>query len=211
MKVKKILAIMGSLIFIQLIRILFKKFIFLFIDRTLLTDMIVNIVFLLLIISIFMVMMKKKSYSINVFPEKFNTKYKILTILLLIFFFITPIITNNYEVFNILSLIYNAILAVIFEEIIFRGFVWKELSNIKGEKFAYIFSSILFGLWHLGYIDTIIWRTSLFFPNSNIINIMFWKVITGMVLGIIFGFFRYKNKNIYSSMLVHTLINIIGS
>ncbi|MCI6692143.1 MAG: CPBP family glutamic-type intramembrane protease [Clostridium sp.] len=42
-------------------------------------------------------------------------------------------------------------------------------------------------------------------------NIMFWKVITGISFGIVVGFFRYKNKNVYSSMIVHALLNTFGS
>ena len=127
------------------------------------------------------------------------------------FFIVTPIITKNYELYNILSLVYNAIITVIFEELIFRGLIFKEISSMKNDLIAYIVSTILFGIWHLGYIDTIIWRTSLFSPDANIANIMFWKVITGIIIGVILGFFRYKNKNVYSSMLVHTFINTFGS
>lgn len=42
-------------------------------------------------------------------------------------------------------------------------------------------------------------------------NILFWKVVTGMAIGAILGFFRYRNKNIYSSVLVHTFINTFGT
>ena len=143
--------------------------------------------------------------------KKFNMKYKLFTIFVLLFFIVTPIITKNYELYNILSLVYNAIITVIFEELIFRGLIFKEISSMKNDLIAYIVSTILFGIWHLGYIDTIIWRTSLFSPDANIANIMFWKVITGIIIGVILGFFRYKNKNVYSSMLVHTFINTFGS
>lgn len=117
----------------------------------------------------------------------------------------------NCQLYNILSLIYNALITVIFEELIFRGLIFKEISLMKNDFMAYIISTILFGIWHLGYIDTIFWRISLFSPDSNIVNIMFWKVITGMIIGIVLGFFRYRNKNVYSSMLVHTFLNTLGS
>ncbi|MBS5737269.1 MAG: CPBP family intramembrane metalloprotease [Clostridiales bacterium] len=35
--------------------------------------------------------------------------------------------------------------------------------------------------------------------------------MTGIVIGIVLGFFRYKNKNVYSSILIHTFINTFGS
>ena len=82
---------------------------------------------------------------------------------------------------------------------------------MKNDFIAYISSTILFGVWHLGYLDTVIWRTSLFTPDADIVNILFWKVVTGMAIGAILGFFRYRNKNIYSSVLVHTFINTFGT
>ena len=211
MKVKKIVFIILTLILLQLGRIIFKNLIFTFIDRTLLSDLIVSMIYMTLIICIMLIIMKKKKIDINIFPEKWNVKYKIFTILVFLFFIITPIITMNYQLYNILALIYNALITVIFEELIFRGLIFKEISLMKNDFMAYIISTILFGIWHLGYIDTIIWRTSLFSPDSNIVNIMFWKVITGMIIGIVLGFFRYRNKNVYSSMLVHTFINTFGS
>ena len=62
---------------------------------------------------------------------------------------------------------------IIYEETIFRGFVYKEISNIKNDLWAYISSTILFGIWHLGYADTVMWRVSMISQNSNIMNIMF--------------------------------------
>lgn len=106
-------------------------------------------------------------------------------------------------------MIYGAFITVIFEEILFRGLVYEEISNNKTYKF--LLSTLMFGFWHLGYIDTIIFRTSLFNPTADIFNIMVWKVITGLILGLIFGFLKYKTDNAYSSMLARMLVNAIGS
>ena len=211
MKFKKILFIILFLTLLQVGRIVFKNLIFDIFDRNLLSDVIVSMVYMIIVICISSIILRKKNINLNFFPKKFNMKYKLFTIFVLLFFIVTPIITKNYELYNILSLVYNAIITVIFEELIFRGLIFKEISSMKNDLIAYIVSTILFGIWHLGYIDTIIWRTSLFSPDANIANIMFWKVITGIIIGVILGFFRYKNKNVYSSMLVHTFINTFGS
>lgn len=211
MKIGKIAFMILNLVLLQLGRIIFKYVIFIFIDRSLLSDVIVNMSYMGIIIVVFIAIIKKKKMNINIFPEKFNIKYKVFTIIVSLFFIITPIVTTNYQLYNILSLIYNAIITVIFEEFIFRGYIFKEISLMKNDLIAYIVSTLLFGIWHFGYIDTIIWRTSLFYTNSDIVNIMFWKVITGIVIGIVLGFFRYKNKNVYSSILIHTFINTFGS
>ena len=211
MKFKKILFIILFLTLLQVGRIVFKNLVFDIFDRNLLSDVIVSMVYMIIVICISSIILRKKNINLNFFPKKFNMKYKLFTIFFLFFFIVTPIITKNYEWYNILSLVYNAIITVIFEELIFRGLIFKEISSMKNDLIAYIVSTILFGIWHLGYIDTIIWRTSLFSPDANIANIMFWKVITGIIIGVILGFFRYKNKNVYSSMLVHTFINTFGS
>lgn len=211
MKFKKILFIILFLTLLQVGRIVFKNLVFDIFDRNLLSDVIVSMVYMIIVICISIIILRKKNINLNFFPKKFNMKYKLFTIFVLLFFIVTPIITKNYELYNILSLVYNAIITVIFEELIFRGLIFKEISSMKNDLIAYIVSTILFGIWHLGYIDTIIWRTSLFSPDANIANIMFWKVITGIIIGVILGLFRYKNKNVYSSMLVHTFINTFGS
>jgi len=40
--------------------------------------------------------------------------------------------------------------------LIFRGFIYKKISLMKDDLTAYIISTILFGIWYLGYIDTYI-------------------------------------------------------
>lgn len=177
MKIGKIAFMILNLVLLQLGRIIFKYVIFIFIDRSLLSDVIVNMSYMGIIIVVFIAIIKKKKMNINIFPEKFNIKYKVFTIIVSLFFIITPIVTTNYQLYNILSLIYNAIITVIFEEFIFRGYIFKEISLMKNDLIAYIVSTLLFGIWHFGYIDTIIWRTSLFYTNSDIVNIMFWKVL----------------------------------
>lgn len=211
MKLKKITILIISLIILQLGRIAFKYLFFIFMQRTLLTDVIISMIYMLLIISIGLFIAKKEKIKIGFFPQKFNVKYKLLTFCVFLFFIITPVITNNYHLYYLMSLIYNAIITVVFEEMIFRGFVFNELEKMSNSLIAYIISSVLFGLWHIGYIDSVIWRTSLFNPDACIVTIMFWKTITGLVIGLILGFLRYKNKNMYLSMLVHTFINTIGS
>ena len=177
MKIGKIDFMILNLVLLQLGRIIFKYVIFIFIDRSLLSDVIVNMLYMGIIIGVFIAIIKKKKININIFPEKFNIKYKVFTIIVSLFFIITPIVTTNYQLYNILFLIYNAIITVIFEEFIFRGYIFKEISLMKNDLIAYIVSTLLFGIWHFGYIDTIIWRTSLFYTNSDIVNIMFWKVL----------------------------------
>lgn len=207
---KKIINIILWLTILQITRIGFKSLVFLFLDRNLMIDVIVSSIYMIIIIIFSIIVIKKKQLKLDIFPKNFNWKYLVTSIILFTIIFTTPIITKSYSLYDILSLIYGSIITVIFEEIIFRGYIYKKISIIKNDLWAYIISTIIFGIWHLGYIDTVMWRASIISPNANILNIMFWKVITGLLFGAALGFFRYKNKNVYSSMLAHSLLNTFG-
>ena len=47
----------------------------------------------------------------------------------------------------------------IFEEWLFRGYVWRYLRPVFGSGWQLVVvTSVLFGLWHLGYADVIAWE-----------------------------------------------------
>lgn len=73
----------------------------------------------------------------------------------------------------------------------------------NGEKFRW-------SAFYLGYADTVIWRTAFLGKPVDVVQVMFYKVLTALILGVIFGWLRYKNKNIWSAMLAHTLVNTMG-
>ena len=158
---KKIINIILCLIALQIGRFSFKTLAFLFLDKNFITDVIVSSIYMIIIIIFSIISIKKNELELNIFPKNLNWKYIVTLIILFAIIFTTPIITKNYSLYDILSLLYGAIITVIFEEIIFRGFVYKEISNIKNDLWAYIISTILFGIGHLGYIDTVMWRVSM--------------------------------------------------
>lgn len=43
------------------------------------------------------------------------------------------------------------------------------------------------------------------------VNILFWKVVTGLCLGVLFGLLRWKYKNAYAPALLHLAVNAFGS
>ena len=99
----------------------------------------------------------------------------------------------------------------ILEELIFRGYSWAKFkeqgfSNSK----TLIITSILFGLFHLGYYYQISYATQ-FHPDApSMIKIMFTKVVFATLLGLIFGLIRWKSRKIYGSIIVHSILNIVG-
>jgi len=207
---KKILSVFIGLIALQLLRAGLKELIFSFTERTLLTDTIISLSFMAVIGCVILITAKKRCFNLSLPPQKFAKVYIIATVIVAAILVSTPFIAQDLTLYSVVALLYGAAVTPFFEEVIFRGFVW-ETVRIKTDKSAYIISTVLFAVWHIGYIDTALWRTSLFFPDSNVPEIMFWKVITGLIIGIVLGGVRYKTKNAYSSMLLHCLINTVGS
>lgn len=206
---RKLVLIIAGLCALQLLRIGLVQLVFLLITRTLVSDVIFDIAFMTVLSGGIILAARIKNFKLAVWPAKFSEFYIITTLITAAIFISTPFITSSFNLYGILSLLYGAAITPIYEELIFRGFIW-QIIHIKSEKSAYIVSTLLFAVWHLGYIDTVIWRTSLFFPDANIPEIMFWKVITGLIIGALLGAARYKLKNVYSSMLLHCVINTVG-
>ena len=80
------------------------------------------------------------------------------------------------------------VLAPIVEELIFRKIIIDRLS-VYGEKTAIIFSSVAFGLMH-----------------GNM-----YQFFYATLLGALFGFVYVKTRNVKYTVLMHTIINFMGS
>ena len=99
--------------------------------------------------------------------------------------------------------IYISFINSLLEEFFFRGFAFLKLKELASRKFAYIFSSLAFALYHVAMM--IGW-----FDIS-----LFILTLSGLFIGgIIFNYFNEKYKNIYVSWLIHMFanfaINIVG-
>ncbi|WP_291668146.1 CPBP family intramembrane glutamic endopeptidase [Clostridium sp.] len=99
--------------------------------------------------------------------------------------------------------IYISFINSLLEEFFFRGFAFLKLKEVASRKFAYIFSSLAFALYHVAMM--IGW-----FDIS-----LFILTLSGLFVGgIIFNYFNEKYKNIYVSWLIHMFanfaINIVG-
>lgn len=196
-----------GLILIQVIRISIELSVFCFVERTQFTDSLVSALLMVVFTLIGVIIAKKKNISLSVFPQKHKLVYAIATIIISALIILTPLITGEKSLFIVFSLVYSTIITPVFEELIFRGYVWNELEEKLDKKFSvYIITTLLFAIWHIGYIDTIIFRVEM----NSVPFIMLMKVITGLCFGIVLGAVRYKTKNCYSTILLHSLMNIFG-
>ena len=82
------------------------------------------------------------------------------------------------------------------EEFFFRGFAFLSIKNTHSKKFAYIFSSLAFALYHIAMM--IGWFG---------LPVILISVLGLFVGGTIFNKFDEKNENIYLSWLVHMFAN----
>lgn len=204
---KKVFSMIVALALLQLLRIGVKGLVFQVLDRTIWTDEFVSSLYMLAATGMFLAAARKRRIKLHLFPATFSCGYKIGTMAVLAFFAATPVITQSVSPAGLVSLVYHAVITVVFEEVLFRGFVYQA---VKKEWAAWSLSTFLFGVWHLGYVNTVLWRTSQFFPQADLVQIMFWKVMTGLAIGALLGLFRWKSGNVYSAMLVHMFINTLG-
>ena len=99
------------------------------------------------------------------------------------------------ENFVIVSL-YISFVNSLLEEFFFRGFAFINLKRITGRKFAYLFSSAVFAIYHVAMM--IGW-----FKLD-----MFFIVMAGLFAGgLIFNYLNEKSGTIYPSWLVHMFAN----
>ncbi len=99
---------------------------------------------------------------------------------------------NNFFLISIYISFVNSLL----EEFFFRGFSFFTLKENSSRKFAYIFSSLIFALYHvaimIGWFDIK----------------LFALTLSGLFIGaLIFNYFNEKYKNIYISWLIHMFAN----
>ena len=182
-----------------------KGVIFFFVARTDFSDYMASMVSMIILTSIILRLSRKAEINLSIFPDKFTVSYISVSIISVVLFIASPL---NYKggIEPILLLVYSSIVTPIFEELIFRGYIWNELNQIfTSEWKTYIITTILFALWHLGYISSIAFRV-----EDNLLNVMIWKVITGLCFGIVLGAVRLKTRNCYSTMLLHGVMNLFG-
>jgi membrane protease YdiL (CAAX protease family) len=108
----------------------------------------------------------------------------------------------------------SAIVIPIFEELLFRGWGWGQLEKhapFKASGFAnWLVISLLFGLWHFGYMDIYLLKVAPSNPNMDWGVFFVMKFLTTLIIGLIVGFARWRTRRVYGSLLLHSLINLFG-
>lgn len=97
-----------------------------------------------------------------------------------------------------------------FEEILFRGILYGYLIKKFSANRTILLTSLVFLIWHI----TPAYKTiSLNFHIGEIlfgIGLWFIFLISSFIAGLLFGWIRYRSKNIAGSILSHALINSLA-
>lgn len=92
--------------------------------------------------------------------------------------------------------LYISLMNSFLEEFFFRGYGFITLKKYTNRKFAYIFSSCAFAVYHIGMLIGMF--------GFGALALLLFGLIAG---GCIFNFLNEKNENIYSSWFVHMFAN----
>ncbi|MEG0856266.1 MAG: CPBP family intramembrane glutamic endopeptidase [Terrisporobacter sp.] len=206
-----LLKIIILLISLQIIRIVVKQTTFIFIKENNFNDCLISMTIMITLTLLIVYKSKKENISLNVFSymktKESKMYYILLTLLIFILIFTSPLITSDISIGTILPFIYSTIIIPVYEEIIFRSYIWGKLEGEYESNFkVYMVTTTLFALWHIGYIDSI----AMVAGYSSLWFVVFIKCSVMLSYGLFIGYFRYKIKNSYSCMLIHSFINIFG-
>lgn len=110
----------------------------------------------------------------------------------------------------VLGLLFGIIIPL-FEELLFRGYIWGKISESEGminpHGLTLITVTMLFMVWHLGYIDVLMLHP---LASGNLAMVMISKMGIGLVLGLIVGYLRLKTGKTYASIIFHGLWNVFA-
>jgi len=111
----------------------------------------------------------------------------------------------EWEFYILIYMLLYSIIVPVFEELLFRGYIWSKIRESKGminpDGLTFLTVTILFSVWQLGYADILI-------RYSNLGLILVLKMMSGLVLGLIVGYLRLKTGKTYASIIFHGLWNL---
>jgi len=148
---------------------------------------------------LFLIFVKVTNSELSFFPEEWSKKYTIATGLVIASLILNP--ANFYNgINNIWLVIYGSVVTPIYEELVFRGYIWNKINEECSENSTYLVTSVLYGIWHLFYMIEYIIAGDFFAVLS--------KLVVGLACGFVLGYLKLKTKNTYSTVLLHAFLNL---
>ena len=132
---------------------------------------------------------------VNMFNNKNKQIRILLGIIVILTFMITQYFEDTYNIYNFGRLILLIIIIPIFEELLFREYLWNYLSNhIKNVMVVFISITMLYTFYQIGYIDIISQYISITNKSGYTIDIVTSSMIKAFVLGSIL--YRIAKNNL---------------
>lgn len=199
------------LIGLQISRIVLKQSAFLFLSYNEFNDALISIIIMFLLTLFVIYKSKKERIPLGIFSfmksKESQIYYFIVTGAVLILILTSPFFLTKPSMETLIPLVYTTVIIPIYEELIFRSYIWRVLEKENMDEIkVYFLTTILFSIYHIGYMDTIIMASAF----SQMTWVIFTKFSLMLSYGLFIGFFRYKIKNSYSCILVRSFINIFG-
>lgn len=205
-KCKTVFLWCGVLVLLQAIRFGLKEAAYCFVPQTT-DDHLVSMCVLPLMTVGMVLIAKRLGLSAEIFPKTRKRLYLILGVIAVALFLSGALLFGAGDLGMLRDAVYSSLVIPVFEETIFRGYLWESLKGkFEQEWLVYLITTVLFSLWHFGYVDSLIIRIGI----DGLGYVMLMKAFVGLVYGIIVGFVRYRTKNTYAAMLVHSVMNTFG-
>lgn len=133
-----------------------------------------------------------------------------LGLTLLVILVVSPY-TFEWELHVLILGLLFGIITPLFEELLFRGYIWGKISASGGmvnpNGLTLITVTLLFMVWHLGYVDVLMLHP---LATGSLTTVMISKMGIGLVLGLIVGYLRLKTGKTYASIIFHGLWNVFA-
>jgi membrane protease YdiL (CAAX protease family) len=172
---------------------------------------IVESVMSILILSVFLVIKKPSLHDLGLSLSNIKPAVRKLYIIGISIVFL--MVVSSFFFMDNLSSTMNlrfGLVSPLFEEVLFRGYVWYRLKKSRVEDISIIFiTGLFFGLFHMfGYYEYS-YETGFSMENQLMLNVVVQKILLNISFGLLLGYIRYKSKKLYPSLVIHSFNNII--
>ena len=160
----------------------------------------INMLMMIILTIILICYAKIRKQELSFFPRKISKRYIIATCVTTVLFIIAP--SNYVKGFtSVMNIIYGSIITPVYEELLFRGYIWNRFSKVMTSKIHICAWNIaLFTIWHLFYIIP-----DMISGNWDVLQLL--KLAAGLGYGTVLGFIRLRTENCWATILAHGIMN----
>lgn len=207
------------LVIIQIVRVIIKYVFLSQLNFTLENINIVNIISIMLVgISVSLILRGDEIFNpAGQRLAKLNSRYNNRNIRIILggitlgSILVVPYFDGGYLLSNLIILALSLIAQPIFEEVIFRDYVWNYISSFeKNDKKVLVIVSLLSALFEIGYWDIVSQNLNVVGSSFFTIDIITGKVFFSLIMSLGLGMIKLKYKDIYLCILIHSLINMFS-